>query len=512
VIETVGEILRVAARRDPDGVAVLFEDQRVRYADLDAQADALAAGLRARRVRPGDRVAVLLGNRPEFLVANFGVARAGAVFVPLVTQSTVAELEYFVQQSGCVYLLTDAERWARVGPEIGVNPAFAGLLGVGVLDGAEPWPVVAGGPGVVADVVVSPDDVASFMYTSGSTGRPKAVVHSHRTVVLQAEAVADRLGYTPADRLMTVFPLFHGNALVWSAITALYAGASIVLTRRFSARQFWDDARRYQVTAVNLLLGATNMLLAQPPHPLDREHGLRLVLSTVTDEVYAAFTDRFGVDVVTLWAFAESPLGTMVSPGFGYRPGLIGWPMGHHTEVQVTGPEGAPVPDGATGELWVRSPANMLRYHDNPAETARVLRPDGWIRSGDLGLRGADGMFTFAGREKHVIRRSGENISGEEVENRLAAHPDVAEAAVIAVPDPIRGEEVKAFVVPRAGVVPTEADLHAWVAQALADFKVPRYIMRLDQLPKTGPEKIDLPRLRREYTDTGCWDARSELA
>jgi crotonobetaine/carnitine-CoA ligase len=505
--------LRRAAEFGRERSAIVFGDRVVSYGQLDDDANRIALALRGLGVKQGDRVAVLMANSPEYIAFYHGVARAGAIFVPLVTQSKLPELEYFVGHSEPVVLVVDEPRWEVVSSALMPtrSPAFAtirhivclgpdavaGAIGFDALiDGVPPEPPVR---------LPQPGEPVAFMYTSGSTGRPKAVIHSHFTAVAQAEAVSERMGYTEDDRLMTIFPLFHGNALVWSALAAVYARCPVIIHERFSASRFWQQTRQHNATEVNLLLGAINMILAQPELPDDADNPVRLVLGNVTESVNERFTRRFGVDIVSTWALAEGPLGTMTAPGFGYRAGLIGWPMGHDNEVKVFGDEDRELPPGEVGELVQRNAAAMLGYHRNEAETARVLR-GGWVRSGDLGYRGEDGLFYFVGRQKHVIRRAGENVSGEEVEDCLNAHPSVAEAAVIAVPDDIRGEEVKAYVVIRQGKDLSAAELIQWCSERLADFKIPRYLEFRSELPRTGPHRVDRPALSREPGLTDCWD------
>jgi crotonobetaine/carnitine-CoA ligase len=509
---TVGAVLRRSAAHGPGRPAVFFKDSVITSGELDELAERVTGGLLSLGVQHGDRVAVMMPNRPEYLALYYGVARLGAVFVPLVTQSKLMEVEYFLEHSGATVLVADAERWDQLSRATARHPSpiidalqTVIVLGEGDSAGSVGWgEFMAVGPSDEVPVVTE-TDVVAFMYTSGTTGRPKAVIHPHSTAVAQAEAVSGRMRYTPEDRLMTIFPLFHGNALVWSALTATYSCAALVLTERFSASQFWNQVREYEVTEVNLLVGAINMLLAQSPSTLDREHTLRATLATITESIYERFTERFGVDIVTLWAFAEGPIGTMVEPGYGYRPGLIGWPMGGFDEVRVVDETGRDVPAGEVGELIVSDVSAMRGYYKNPEETARVMR-GGWVHSGDLGYRDEDGLFYFVGREKHTIRRAGENVSGEEVENCISSHPQVVECAAIPVPDEIRGEEIKACVVLASDAAVSEGDIVDWVAERLADFKVPRYIQFRSSLPKTGPEKVQLHVLKAEPDLTACWD------
>ena len=511
---TTDAILERAAALGPQRLAVVLgeDDSHLSYGELDRRATRLANALIAHSVGKGARVAVFMENNLDYIVTYHGVARAQAIFVPIVTQSKLPEIEYFISHSEPCVLIVDGERWEVIAEAIANgNPAFASvreiwLAGDGEGGGLTPMAsVMAAASSTLPSARPQPQDAVAFMYTSGSTGRPKAVIHSHYTAVAQAEAVCSRMGYRADDRLLTVFPLFHGNALVWSALAAVWAGARVIIHRRFSASRFWTSVRRHGATEVNLLLGAINMLLAQPARPDDADNPIRLVLANVTEPIYREFRARFAVDIVSTWALAEGPLGTMTAPGHGYQAGEIGWPMGSDNEVRVVDEQDQPVPDGELGELVQRNRAVMLGYFRNEAETARVLH-GGWVHSGDLGYRDAQGLFYFVGRRKNVIRRAGENVSGEEVEECLQTHPAVEEAAVIAVPDAMRGEEVKAHVVLRSGQLLSPEAVVAWCAERLSEFKIPRYVEFMSELPRTGPLKIDRAALAARAELSVCWD------
>lgn len=514
---TTDAILERATALGRERIAVVLgeDGSHLTYGALDECATRLANALHAHGVVQGDRVAVFMENNLDYIVTYHGVGRSRAIFVPIVTQSKLPEIEYFIGHSEPCVLIVDGERWDVVADAIASgNPAFATvreiwLAGDGERAGLTPMAtVMASASSTPPAARPAAEEPVAFMYTSGSTGRPKAVIHSHYTAIAQAEAVCSRMGYSAEDRLLTVFPLFHGNALVWSALAAVWAGARVIIHRRFSASGFWASVRRHGATEVNLLLGAINMLLAQAPRADDADNPIRLVLANVTEPIYREFRARFAVDIVSTWALAEGPLGTMTAPGHGYRAGEIGWPMGTDNEVRVVDENDHELADGEVGELVQRNRAMMLGYFKNEAETARVLH-GGWVHSGDLGYRDKDGLFYFVGRRKNVIRRAGENVSGEEVEACLQSHPAVEEAAVIAVPDAMRGEEVKAHLVLRAGHQLSAEDAVAWCAERLSDFKLPRYVEFMTELPRTGPLKIDRTALAARPNLTDCWDRSS---
>jgi crotonobetaine/carnitine-CoA ligase len=294
---------------------------------------------------------------------------------------------------------------------------------------------------------------------------------------------------------------------------ALTAGASLVLEERFSASAWWEQVRARQATIFNAIGAMVAMLLAQPPSPADRDHRVRFVVTTVPPQLWRPFEERFGVTVVSGYSQTESILGCITRPDRPAPVGSVGTPL-PGLEVKLVDADGKAVPVGAAGEALVRpvgDGAIMAGYYRDPGRTAEVMA-GGWLRTGDLLRQDADGFYYFVDRVKDIVRRSGENISSAEVEGALLAHPAVAEVAVVAVPDPIRMEEVKAIVRLTAGETPDSTlpqDLLAWCGERLAAFKVPRYLeFRAEEMPKTPTMRVRKFELRGEAADPvkGCWD------
>jgi crotonobetaine/carnitine-CoA ligase len=289
------------------------------------------------------------------------------------------------------------------------------------------------------------------------------------------------------------------------------ARAGLVLLPRFSPSTFLDLARRYGATEFNAIGAMIEMLMRQPERPDDAENPLRRAYTgpAPTEARQLEIERRFGLRLVCGYAMSETPYGTIWPRGT--RPyGTLGAIRQHPTLGRVN--EGrvmrddAPVPPGEVGELELRNPAVMLGYWGMAEETARVLRPDGWLRTGDLVVENPDSTYTFVGREKEVIRRRGENLAPAEVEEALATHPAVAEVAVVGVPSDLTEEEVKAFVVPAGQEDPDAADLHAWAADRLTRYKVPRYIEVVAELPHTPTGRVAKHQLPRDRTPAE-WDA-----
>ncbi len=318
---------------------------------------------------------------------------------------------------------------------------------------------------------------------------------------------------TVDDRLMTSLPLFHINAPAYSVLGSLAVGAGLVLLPRFSASGFLDAARRHGATEFNAIGAMLEILMRQPVRPDDAETDLRLCYTgpSPAREWQEAFEDRFGLRVVCGYAMSESPYGLIWR--HGERPfGTLGSPRQHPTlgtvnEARVVDDDGHDVPAGEIGELLLRNPTVTPGYWQMPEQTEATI-VDGWLHTGDLVTADADGTYTFVSRVKEVIRRRGLNLSPAEVEDAIATHPDVLEAAVVAVPSELTEDEVKAFVVAAPGRAVDFAELRAWTAARLSAFKVPRFWQTLDALPRTPTSRVAKHRLPTGHP-AGEYDAEA---
>jgi crotonobetaine/carnitine-CoA ligase len=307
-----------------------------------------------------------------------------------------------------------------------------------------------------------------------------------------------------------VLPLYHLSATVmgWACVVA--AEAAFALAPRFSRSGFWPLADASGATVTLTVPTVVEMLLTEPPSPADRSHPLRLL---ITHRPYPAFTERFGVEVACLWGMTEtSGMGLGTRPGAtSAAPGLIGTPYPPDAEVRLLDPTGKPVPRGTPGELFFRHPAVMLGYFREG--TSSYGSPGQPVRSGDLALQDDEGNYHYVGRLKNMIKRGGENVSGEEVERHIAGHPQVAEVVVVPVPDPVYVEEVCAVVYPLGTPAPGElADsLVAWCATRLPDWKTPRYfVVRDEPIPKLGNQKFDRKTLMAQMAGAALIDRRAD--
>ncbi len=503
--DTIGPVLARAAERDPDRVWLRADDGTLTFGRAAERVALVAARLAAAGVGPQDRVLLTSRSTPSYLLAWLACAWLGAVSVPANPASAAAELSGLLAQVAPRAMVTDHELLTALGSELSV-PAHTLRLDVAVLAGdwLDPQESSSGLPGPAA---VDDGDVAVLLPTSGTTGRSKLVMQTHRAYTMAGEGFPYWMELDRDDRMMTSLPLFHVNALAYSTMGSLTAGCGLVLLPRFSASGFLDAARRHGATEFNAIGAMLEILMRQPERPDDAESPLRLCYTgpSPTRERQLEIESRFGLRIVCGYAMSETTYG-LVWPR-GTRPfGTLGRPRQHPrtgevNEARVVDESGADVAVGEVGELWLRNPAVTPGYWGMAEETAAVLSDGGWLHTGDLVVVGTDGMYTFVGRRKEVLRRRGENLSPLEVEEAVASHPDVAEVAVVGVPSELSEDEVKAFVVGRSAARLDLPALRAWAAERLTAFKVPRYWQQLDELPHTPTGRVAKHQLPSGHPD-----------
>jgi acyl-CoA synthetase (AMP-forming)/AMP-acid ligase II len=452
---------------------VLHAGRRVTYRELDALANRAAHSLRALGVEKGDRVTLALGNSVEYLVAAFGILKAGAVLNPVNPALGTREIGYILAHAEPKVVVSDA-------------PAFPGAI--------SPARLAAAGPDTAPRVTLGPDDASTLLYTSGTTGDPKGVLFTHASTGIGGRHFIDALGLGPDDVILAVTPLFHGNA--WGAVqTALHAGASVAFPTAFHASEFWPLVHETGATVIYTLGTILAMLLTRPPSDLERTSRLRVILGLGAAPIRDEVMRRFGVrHVAECFGSTDAGVVTITPVGTPWRAGSCG-PAVPGVALRILDDAGNALPARQTGEIAVRSPARMAAYFRDPPQTAAALR-DGWFLTGDLGWLDEEGWLYFVDRKRDVIRRGGENVSSVLVEKTLREHPRVAEVAVVGVPHPVLGQEIKAFVVASGPV--TEDELGAFAAERLAKFQVPRLWEFRESLPKTATQRVEKYKLRGE--------------
>jgi crotonobetaine/carnitine-CoA ligase len=488
------EFLVRAAELSEGGTFIDAREEQLTYADTVERAERMAAGLAARGVERGEHVAVAMPSGTDLLIVFFALMRLGCVYIPIISGSRPEEVEYVVGHSLAKTLIVSPSELEQLDLDRIDVAAVERLLFLG----SDPPPGFtrlepAATSAPAADV--DPREPMAIMYTSGSTGRPKGVVLPHSSFAKAGFLKSERLGYAPEDCVLCVLPLYHVGGLHYCLAPAMAHGCKVMFQPRFSVSRFWDDVARSGATGGLLMPAMMSMLMTVPETDRDRDNTLEVVCSHFVD---AGFRDRYDVDIVTTWSLSESAgIAVYSKRGYAHHASkLVGWPVGD-VDVRVMHTAGqhlVEAPRGTIGELAVRHDAMMTEYWRDPDSTAKALR-DGWLLSGDLGRMDERGRLFFEGRVKNMIKRSGENISAEEVEERILEHPAVRECAVVGVSDPIRTEEAKAYVVCRPGAEVDPADLAVWCAEVLSDFKVPRYVQYIEAMPRNATDKIARPAL-----------------
>jgi acyl-CoA synthetase (AMP-forming)/AMP-acid ligase II len=497
---TIPALLDEAAGRAPGATYLTGPGGTVTFGELHERAARVAAGLTALGVRAGDRVAVLLPSHPAYLETWLALARLGALLVPINPLFRPAEVAWVLGHAGVTALVTtDALHAAAVAPIPDRGPAIRAIVTLeGGTRGATPFSALREAPPLGSAPAVAETDTAAILYTSGTTGSPKGCCLSHRHYALGGLMIRDVLRASADDRFLCVLPLFHVGGQIALVMASLASGASLALLPDFRASTFWEDVRRWRATVLHGVGTILAILDRLPPSEAERAHTLRVILSAGHPELAAAMSARLRIPIVQNWGMTEGGMTATRLEG-GDPPGSIGVPVGPN-ELRLVDERDQEVPPGVVGEIVLRGPLLVKEYWRDPEATAAAMR-GGWFHTGDLARRDETGHVYFVDRKKDMVRRGGENVSSQEVEHVLRAHPAVADAAVLGVPDSVWGEEVKAYVVLREGereaAVPPES-LRAFCAERLAPFKVPRWIEYRVELPRTASHRVRKELLRKE--------------
>ncbi|MEV5346972.1 long-chain-fatty-acid--CoA ligase [Streptomyces achromogenes] len=495
---SVAGVLADTAAQRPDHSALVYESEHFTYGWLWEQARRYASVLQANGVRPGDRVAMLLVDTPQFPVVYFGVLAVGAVAIPMNVMATASEIDHVLTDADARFLVCAASLLARA--REAADPLGTVLLTVG------PGPAgtvdlenAAQDTAPIDDFVVrEPDDVAVVFYTSGTTGEPKGVMLTHRNILYNVERmVTTPYAFRSDDVLLGCLPLAHGFGQICGMLTGFRAGICIVMMPRFSGREALALMTKHRCT---VFMGVPTMYVKlldavaqgeQVPR-LDRVYsgGSALPVKTL-DDVRSAF----GCPVYEGYGMTETSCSVAYHyPGLTFRSGTVGVPITGIT-VGIARPNADRIdllPVGEVGEIVVRGPSVMAGYLGRPEITAEVLI-DGWFLTGDLGRLDGDGYLSVVGRKKDLILRGGYNVYPREIEEILVGHPAVAQVAVIGIPHPVLGEEIWAIVVPARPedvASGSEEEIIEWGKRRLAAYKYPRRVEFTDAVPLGSSGKV----------------------
>jgi len=520
------DMFKASVVRSPAAPLIHYLDSTLSVSEVDELSDSLACGLLANGVRAGDRVAVYLQNIPQFLIGMLAIWKAGAIMVSINPMYRGREVESQLKDSGAVCLICLESLYREVAAEVIGDTSVKSVITTSELDLQQtPHPRLFAGvrrerhegtddllelaeahKGEVPPAVdLGLDSVAFLTYTSGTTGPSKGAMNTHRNVVFTAQAYRDWIELTTDDVVLGVAPLFHITGLIGHMALCLLLPAPLVLGYRFDAEVVLELIEKYGVT---FTIGSITVFMAlmNEPSAADRDvstlrkvyTGGQPVPPTVVDD----FERQFGAYIHVAYGLTEStspshfvPLRSRspVDPGSGAL--AVGVPI-FNTAAAILDELGNEVAPGEVGEICLAGPQLVPGYWEKPSETAHAFR-DGWFHTGDVGVMDALGWFYVVDRKKDMINASGYKVWPREVEDVLYMHPAVREAAVIGVPDPYRGENVKAFVSLKAGQAVDEAELRAFCKERMAAYKYPREIEFMDDLPKTVTGKILRRELRR---------------
>ena len=520
---SLGDFFELAAQKSPDKVFVEISGQEFTYRQAQKKVLQTAAMFQAIGVNQGDRVCLFMPNCPEYLFCWFGLSVLGAIGVPINTAYKRDEMAFILNDAEAKALVAHqtlaavAEEAAALAPSIEHkllvepgNPREDNLSG---------WTVFTQALDQAAELTsrpkVDPDSVCMLVYTSGTTGNPKGVMVTHKMYVAAGQGFSQWTMATSEDRFFTCLPFYHANIQYYSTMGALASGATLVIADRFSASRFWDQVREAKATVVNFIGMMMPVLSKNDVSPSDSQNTVRLFYGSPSfpTEFLADFQKRFATNIIVGFGMTETCYGTIEVIGQERRSGSSGLARQHPdprfiNEIRISDQEtGEAIGTGTVGEITIKNPATMPGYWRNEEQTKFSLR-DGWLYTGDLGWMDDDGFLYFVDRKKDIIRRRGENISSQEVEDVIKRHPDVLDCAVVAVPSDLGEDEVKAYILPRQGADLSPEDVVYWCADNLAYFKVPRYLEMREDLPRTPSLRVRKDLLRKEKEDPteGCFD------
>jgi len=502
-VPTLSALLAQRALASGDREFLRFGEWSWTFAEIDAWTSRLAHRLiEVDGIRPGDRVGIMLPNVVHWPVVWLAALKAGAVAVPVNCSYQRADLAFVLRDSGARVVFTDGERAGLVTDVIDTEDGLAGVRVVDVADdGSQPFPDTAPSAEITAGTL------ANLQYTSGTTGFPKACMLTHDYWVRLGWICAAATGLGAEDVLLTAQPFSYMDPQ-WNTALALTAGAPLVVLPRFSASTFMADVRRHRATFCYVLGSMPTLLFKQPPTDADRDNDLRMVFcSGIPVALHPHLEERWGAPWREVYGMTESgidlfsPFEDLAAVGSG----SLGRPV-PTKQVRVVDPADPEqeIRDGKPGELVITGQPMMNGYWNRPNATANVLR-DGWLHTGDLVVRHPDGGLQLVGRIKDMVRRGGENVACAEVEAALERDDRVVAAAVVAEPDDVLGEEVKAFLQLAHGVPAdrtTAQRILECAGTQLARFKVPRYVEFVADLPRTPSERVSKPALKARAAES----------
>ena len=508
-IETFGDVVKAQAAQFGDRRFIRFDQADLTFHEFHDGGNKAANMLLSLGMQKGDRCAVMLQNSPAFLMSWLGIARLGAIEVPINTGLRGDLFAYILNQAQCKVLIIKDEwidRLNQVQHQL-LHLERVLVVGDATLGFDSFDDLLAQASNAEVHIDVQPTDPSLILFTSGTTGPSKGAILSHKANFALSQSCINIMNYTEQDRLYTVFPLYHVNARYSTILAALITGSDVVMHNQFSASRFWDICRTEGITTFTYMGTLITILLKQPNKDNDADNPVRMIQgSPCPPEIYDEFQNRFNIKVTE--AYGSTELGIcLANRAESFRKGSCGQIIPIF-EVEIQDSKGKVCPPNVAGEIVVRpnNPSIMFSgYYGMAEETVKAWR-DLWFHTGDRGKVDEDGYFYFVDRMKDVVRRRGENISSFEVERVLNDHPAVLESAIVGVPSDLTEEEVLAVIKLQEGAQLIPEQLLQFCEQRLPHFAVPRYVRIIAEFPKTPSQRIEKYKLRLEGITHNTWD------
>ena len=504
--KTVPELMAARAAALPNKPYLIFQDRQWSYREFHEATNRAADALRRMGVTKGQHVAILIPNSPEFLYCYFGAMKLGASAVTINTLLKADELDYILNDSDAPVLCTTPHYRKLLDPVWENLTKIKRLILTGdSLPKAYPDAVLLSQAIDEGDAAfesdVRPEDIAAMIYTSGTTGHPKGVLLSHANIMYNSFVAPLFIDLQPEDVSLCIMPLFHVNAQIASMMATLQAGATVVLEEMFKPRTFISTLKKHRCTTfsgVPTIYNYLNEMKEAEGEDLSFLKACICGAAPMPVEVFQKFEQKFKAKIIEGYGLSEGTCVSSLNPLQGTRKiGSIGIPIAGQ-EMSIWDEDGSALAVGEIGEIVIRGPNVMQGYYNNVEATDSSI-VNGWLRTGDQGYRDQDGYYFIVGRKKEMIIRGGENIYPKEIEEVLYENEGVQDCAVVGIPDKKYGEEVAAFVVLKAGSSTTEKEIKNYLRQKIADFKRPRVLEIVTDLPRTATGKIQKVKIVEEY-------------
>ena len=504
--QTVLELLESRASQYPDKPYLIFQDRTYSYREFCDLVFSTASAFAKLGLKRGEHVAILIPNSPEFLFCYFGAMMAGGAAVTLNTLLKADELDYIINDSQARILCT-TPHYRKM-----LDPVWENLSNIEELilteqEGIENYSKAKNLSSLMKEgdaayrTSIEESDAAAMIYTSGTTGHPKGVRLNHANIIYNSYVAPRFIDLQPDDVSLCIMPLFHVNAQIASMMATLQAGATVVLEEMFKPRSFISTLKKYRCTTfsgVPTIYNYLNEMKEAEGQSLDFLKACICGAAPMPVDVFQRFEEKFNAKIIEGYGLTEGTCVSSLNPLNGIRKiGSIGIPIDGQ-EMSIQDEDGKLLGDGAIGEICIKGPNVMQGYWNNASATEESIR-DGWLHTGDQGYRDQDGYYFIVGRKKEMIIRGGENIYPKEIEEVLHEHEDIQDCAVVGIPDKKYGEEVAAFIIVKPAASTGEKEIKSYLRQKMADFKRPRIIELVNDLPRTATGKIQKNKIIEEY-------------